>query len=418
MSEALRAGYKLTEVGVIPEDWEDLTVGAAIEFQGGSQPEKSVFSTQPRPGFVRLIQIRDYKSDRFEVFAPIVLLRRFCDENDIMIGRYGPPVFQILRGLSGAYNVALIKAIPCPDIDREFAFYFLKQDSLFEFIDKLSRRSSGQTGVDLSELRQYPLPLPPLPEQRAIAAALSDIDTLLTKLDTLIAKKRNIKQATMQQLLTGQIRLPGFSGEWEAKSFVEIFDYLPTATNARSDLSDVGDTYYVHYGDIHTRFHSHLDFRNQLPSMIWIKRCRNAALLKNGDWVMADASEDYDGIGKSIEISGIPDGVTAVAGLHTFLLREKKPTFAAGYKGHLGNLKSLHQQYLKVATGMKVFGVSKKALSNLTIQIPSIKEQAAISSILSDIDTELATLESRRDKTQAIKQGMMQELLTGRIRLI
>ena len=118
MSEALRAGYKLTEVGVIPEDWEDLTVGAAIEFQGGSQPEKSVFSTQPRPGFVRLIQIRDYKSDRFEVFAPIVLLRRFCDENDIMIGRYGPPVFQILRGLSGAYNVALIKAIPCPDISR------------------------------------------------------------------------------------------------------------------------------------------------------------------------------------------------------------------------------------------------------------------------------------------------------------
>ena len=281
-----------------------------------------------------------------------------------------------------------------------------------------SLQSAIPRKINLGPISYVKILIPPQSEQLAIATALSDIDALLAKLDTLITKKRNIKQATMQQLLTGQTRLPGFGGEWEVKSFGEIFDYLPTATNARSDLSDVGDTYYVHYGDIHTRFHSHLDFRNQLPSMIWIKRCRNAALLKNGDWVMADASEDYDGVGKSIEISGLPEGVKAVAGLHTFLLREKTPTFATGFKGHLGNLKSLHHQYLKVATGMKVFGVSKKALSNLTIQIPSIKEQTAISSILSDIYTELATLESRRDKTLALKQGMMQELLTGRIRLI
>jgi len=227
MTADIPAGYKLTEVGVIPGDWSESTIGGLIEFQGGSQPEKSVFSNTPRPGFVRLIQIRDYKSDKFEVFAPTALLRRFCDENDIMIGRYGPPVFQILRGLSGAYNVALIKAIPRTAIDREFAYYFLKQDSLFEFIDKLSRRSSGQTGVDLAELRQYPLPLPPLPEQRAIATALSDVDALLAKLDALIAKKRDLKQATMQQLLTGQTRLPDFSGEWEVKRLGDVADIDP-----------------------------------------------------------------------------------------------------------------------------------------------------------------------------------------------
>lgn len=259
---------------------------------------------------------------------------------------------------------------------------------------------------------------PPLPEQRAIAAALSDVDALLAKLDQLIAKKRDLKQAAMQQLLTGRWRLPGFSGEWERKTFGDIFDFLPTATNPRSDLSEAGDTFYIHYGDIHTRFHGHLDFTEQQPPKIFRERCSNAASLKNGDWIMADASEDFDGVGKSIEISGLQDGQDAIAGLHTFLLREKAPTFATGFKGHLGSLNSLHQEFLRVATGMKVFGVSKTALKDLLLPIPEPAEQAAIAAVLSDMDAEIAALEVRRDKTRALKQGMMQELLTGRIRLV
>lgn len=414
----MKPGYKQTEVGIIPEDWEERTVGELIEFQGGSQPDKSLFSATARPGHVRLIQIRDYKSDKFKVFAPAALMRRFCDDNDIMIGRYGPPVFQILRGLSGAYNVALIKAKPRDEIDRNFAFYFLKQESLFEFIDKLSRRSSGQTGVDLLELRAYPLPLPSLPEQRAIAEALSDVDGLLGALDRLIAKKRDLKQAAMQQLLTGQTRLPGFHGEWEVKTFGEVFDYLPTATNSRSDLNEAGDTYYIHYGDIHTRFHHHLDFGTTQPPRIKRSLCRNAALLRNGDWVMADASEDYDGVGKTIEVQGLKEDTGAIAGLHTFVLRERTPTYAPGFKGHLGNLKSLHEQFLRVATGLKVYGVSKTALKDLDLPVPPFTEQTAIAEVLSEMDAELTGLEQRREKTRAIKQGMMQELLTGRTRLI
>src|SRR5579863_5862668 len=102
----LRPGHKRTEAGIIPLDWLDSTVGELIEFEGGSQPDKSVFSATWKPGFVRLIQIRDYKTNRFETYIPAHLARRFCTEEDIMIGRYGPPIFQILRGLAGAYNVA------------------------------------------------------------------------------------------------------------------------------------------------------------------------------------------------------------------------------------------------------------------------------------------------------------------------
>ena len=133
---------------------------------------------------------------------------------------------------------------------------------------------------------------------------------------------------------------------------------------------------------------------------------------------MADASEDFEGIGKSVEVIGIDEGTVAVAGLHTFLLREKFPVFAQGFKGHLGNLKSLHQQFLQVATGMKVYGVSKTALKDLFLPVPPKAEQTAIAEILTDMDTEIAELEAELAKARAVKQGMMQQLLTGKIRLV
>ena len=264
-----------------------------------------------------------------------------------------------------------------------------------------------------------PIPIPPTKaEQEAIAEALSDADALIESLEQLIAKKRNLKQGALQELLTGEKRLPGFSGEWELKTFGETFTYHSTATNSRSDLSDAGDTYYIHYGDIHTRFHSHLNFRIDQPPRIERHRCGNATLLQNGDWIMVDASEDFAGVGKSIEILGLNEGVTSVAGLHTFLLREKSPTFAPGFKGHLGNLKSLHEQFLHVAAGMKVFSISKTALRDLTLSVPNREEQAAISSILTDMDAEIAALEAKLAKARQLKRGMMHNLLTGRIRLI
>jgi len=218
----VKPGYKQTEAGVIPEEWEATTIGAVTGFSGGSQPPRSTFRFTPTNGFIRLIQIRDYKTDDFATFIPESLARKRCTADDIMIGRYGPPIFQILRGLNGAYNVALIKCTLSTKIDREYFFNVLKQDNLFQLIESLSRRTSGQTGVEMSALKGFGLPLPPLPEQHVIAGALSDVDALIGTLDQLIGKKRDLKQAAMQQLLTGQTRLPGFHGEWEVKRLGDI----------------------------------------------------------------------------------------------------------------------------------------------------------------------------------------------------
>ena len=155
---------------------EKLTIEDVCKFVGGSQPPKSQFISQSREGYVRLIQIRDYKSDVFATYIPENSTNKFCDERDIMIGRYGPPIFQICRGIKGAYNVALLKAVPRENIDSNYLYYFLKQDSILRYVEGLSLRTGGQTGVDLVCLKEYPIALPKKTEQQKIVAVLSSLD--------------------------------------------------------------------------------------------------------------------------------------------------------------------------------------------------------------------------------------------------
>lgn len=154
-----------------------LRIEDVCDFVGGSQPPKADFIFEPREGYVRLIQTRDYKTDSFVTYIPENSTQKFCDEKDIMIGRYGPPIFQICRGLNGAYNVALLKAKPKNNIDREYLYYFLKQESVFQYVDKLSARTGGQTGVDLVSLNEYPIRLPEnIEDQKKLVAILYAID--------------------------------------------------------------------------------------------------------------------------------------------------------------------------------------------------------------------------------------------------
>lgn len=217
---------------------------------------------------------------------------------------------------------------------------------------------------------------------------------------------------------TRQTEIGEIPKHWDLVSFGEVFEFLPTATNARADLSRDGDTYYIHYGDIHTRLHEHLNFQINKPPRIPREKCRNAAFLRTGDWIMADASEDFEGVGKSIEVIGLAENEKAVSGLHTFLLREKKPTFAPGFKGYLGGANFLRRQYLRVMTGMKVYGVSKSALRNLLLPVPPIDEQTAMVEILDDMNAQISALDAKVEKARQVKRGSMQELLMGRVRLV
>jgi type I restriction enzyme S subunit len=189
-----------TSIGSIPVGWQAKQLGDVVEFLGGTQPPASVFEFAPSPTNVRLIQIRDYKSDEFATYIPLALAKKFCSADDVMIGRYGPPVFQILRGLEGAYNVALIKAKPKDGLEKGYLYHYLKEQALLQLIEGLSRRSSGQSGVDMDKLKAYPIPLPPLETQQRLSRLFdsmeSSLESIRSRLSALIPLREQILSAT------------------------------------------------------------------------------------------------------------------------------------------------------------------------------------------------------------------------------
>ena len=204
--------------------------------------------------------------------------------------------------------------------------------------------------------------------------------------------------------------------DWYVFTVGELFDFLRTASNSRADLGDSGIVAYVHYGDLHIRFNHFIDFSRDNVPRLMAGESVTAARLLDGDLIVADASEDEAGVGKSVEVRNL--GTTeAVSGLHTLLLRSKNRRVQDGYRGYLLENEPVKVQLRRLATGLKVFGISKQALRDVRIPLPSPAEQRAIAEALSDVDGMLATLEALIAKKRAIKRAAMQQLLTGKTRM-
>ena len=160
-----------------PKGFPLLRIDDVVSFHGGSQPDKKFFEYEPTVDNVRLIQIRDYRTDRYKTYIPRSLAKRHCNPDDIMIGRYGPPIFQIFKGLEGAYNVAMMKAVPKMG-NREFIRAFLQQDCLRHYLEGFSKRTAGQDGIQMDKLKAYPFPYPPIELQDLFAAFVAKVDKL------------------------------------------------------------------------------------------------------------------------------------------------------------------------------------------------------------------------------------------------
>lgn len=193
-----------------PSHWQKSSLGTVCAFSGGSQPPKSEFSKTKKLGHVRLIQIRDYKSDNHVVYVNSKSVSKFCDETDVMIGRYGPPLFQILRGIEGAYNVALMKATPDQAIlSKEYLYMFLKNSSILSHIVKHSDRAAGQTGIKREVLEAYEICFPDLNEQSNVVSELSSLEQLSRQLEQTYERKLKelsaLKAALLHKAFSGQL---------------------------------------------------------------------------------------------------------------------------------------------------------------------------------------------------------------------
>jgi len=428
----VNAAYKESEVGMIPEDWQSTTVAEIASstrnaIVGGPFGSDLVSRDYVDRG-VPVIRGQNmgglWVSGNFVFVSPgkaDSLQANLARPGDIVFTQRGT-LGQVSLVPDGPYDRYLIsqsqmKLTANREVaDPRFLYYVFLSSRQQEII----RQNTIQTSlphINLGILRKIPVQLAPLPEQRAIADELGDVDALIRALDRLIAKKHDLKQAAMQQLLTGKTRLPGFRGKWKRYRFSELFQFLNTANHPRADLSLFGDVGYIHYGDVHTTASPFLDCTAADLPLIKCAKVLTIPPIQDGDVIMVDASEDYEGMGKSVEVRHV-SGRRIVAGLHTLLLRGNKELLADGFKGYLQFIPSVKASLVRLATGISVYGVSKRNVKSVEVMLPSIDEQSAIASVLSDMDAEIAALEQRRDKTRDLKQGMMQELLTGRTRLI
>lgn len=266
--------------------------------------------------------------------------------------------------------------------------------------------STGVPQLTAPQISNYLIPIPPKPEQRAIAQALSDVDGLLNALEALIAKKRAIKQAVMQQLLTGRTRLLEFSGAWEMKRLGDVSDIDPenftTNTNPNYkfnyiSLEQVDSGKLLGYSE---------EIFQTAPS-------RARRILRNGDVLMSTVRPNL--MAHFFFQDQIPNAVCSTG----FAVLRAKRNLSHPYFLFVQLFsKGVNDQITKILAGSNYPAINSRDVKLIEIPCPpQVSEQHAIASVLSDMDSEIAALEQRRDKTRAIKQGMMQELLTGRVRL-
>jgi type I restriction enzyme, S subunit len=419
----LKQGYKQTEIGVIPEDWEIHQLGEICQYQNGTSLEQFFNSEE---GF-SVISIGNYSPSGHYIDNKVYishqhkhLIQKFVlNENDLtmilndktskgtIIGR----VLLIEQDNQYVFNQRTMRLTPKENILSKYLYYVINSENIHETIVGLAKPGT-QIYVNTNDVTELRIPLPPtLREQQAIADALSDVDAELSALDALIAKKRDIKQGAMQDLLTGQTRLSGFGDgmgykqtevgvipeDWEVKPLGQHVSISSGQSPSRFELLDSGVPFFKV-----EQLNNSNKYQVDTPYFIQM-----------GSPIMA-GSLIFPKRGASILLNKIR------------IL--KQDSFMDTNLMTLTTTETLSNEYLyyallkielwRVADTTSIPQINNKHINPLLIPVPSISEQKAIANILSDLDDEITLWEYELTKIQTIKQGMMQELLTGKTRLV
>jgi type I restriction enzyme S subunit len=392
----VKPGYKQTEVGVIPEGWQVKSLGSLTSLLTNGFVGTVTNAYVESDDGVLYIQGYNVEENGFNFHGIKRVSKTFHARNSKSCLQAGD-LLTIQTGDIGVTTVvppelsgANCHALVISRFDKResdpgyYCQYFNSERGRVAF--KEIETGSTMKHLNVGDMTRLLLPVPPVGEQHAIAVALSDVDALIAKLDQLIAKKRDLKQAAMQELLTGRKRLPGFKGEWEEKRLEDVVRIT------KGQLITEGDA---------------------IPGSIpVIAGGRKPAYFHN----------KANRTGKTVTISASG----ASAGYVTFF---DEPIFASdcstisedsnySIEFVYFQLHGKQAVIFRTQTGGAQPHVHAADINPIEVFWPNIHEQTAIATVLSNMDTELVALEQRRDKTRALKQGMMQELLTGRIRLV
>ena len=408
-------GYKRTEVGVIPEDWIVRSLqsclrlapnyginGAAVAFDDGL------------PTYLRITDISE--DNRFRP-SPRVSVRHphmyafFLRKGDLVFARTGASV-----GKSYLYTTDdgplvfagfLIRVSPNPEhLNPTFLSYCVQSKRYWDWVATMSIRS-GQPGINGREYGAFRLPLPGPCEQRAIAKALSDVDGLLRTVEALINKKRAIKQAAMQQLLTGNTRLPGFSGEWEMKRIDDFTDCTAGGTPSTLISEYWGGTIrWMNSGELNNKTVHDVE-----------GRITERGLRESSTKTVPPRCVLIGLAGQGKTRGTVAINMVELCTNQSIAAIYPNKSFVPEYLYY--NLDARYEELRGMSTGDGGRGgLNLQIIMSIAVPFPHVDEQHAIATVLSDMDAEIAALEANLSKAHQIKQGMMQQLLTGRVRLV
>jgi type I restriction enzyme S subunit len=390
----MKRGYKQSEVGVIPEEWEVRKIDSLC----GTITTGKLDANAMRPdGPYRFYTCAKdfYQIDKFAFDCEALLI----SGNGAHVG-----YIHYYQGKFNAYQRTYVLFGFRDDI--KFIEHYLSDN--FKKRIEVEVKAGGTPYITRPTIAETALPIPPLPEQRAIAEALSDVDGLLGGLDRLIAKKRDLKQAAMQQLLTGQTRLPGFHGEWEVKRLKAIVQTPVTdGPHLTPQFFDDGIPFLSVNNLVGNRIDlKDLRFISQQDHELFSRKCKP----RKDDILLGKAAS----VGKVaiVELDcefniWSPIALVRVSSDH-----------AARFIYYQLQSADLTGQITLLTNSSSQGNIGMGDIEKLTLKLPPLPEQTAIATILSDMDADLTALEQRREKTRALKQAMMQELLTGKTRLL
>jgi len=400
----LKKGVKQTEVEAIPVDWDILPVSSLGEIKRGAGSQYIKYKTT---GGVRLIRINDFFQENPVFVEPTDEIMRFSiHENDILFAGTGASAGASYLpknewvGLPHSYNAPRIRVNE--NCCKRYLLYslqsnYVRKQQIAWFV------GNAQPFLDTKAISSFSIAVPPLPEQKAIVEVLGDVDAYIESLEQLIEKKRQIKEGAIQELLTGNRRLTGFFEEWETQTISEIFT-ISTGVSKSLYIEDGGKYWIVDMGSV-TR-----------DGKLVVTKSTNYAddFLSKGDLVMP---KDDIGGGNIIGKVGFIDcDGKYILGDHIYCLSSNNVN--SRFFSYLINSYTINRKLREKVAGSAQLGLSRKSVEKQEITFPPLTEQNAIDEVLSVLDEEITQLEIKLSKTKQIKHGMMQELLTGKIRLI
>jgi type I restriction enzyme S subunit len=387
----IKQGYKQTDIGVIPEDWEVKTIGETLIIRHG-RDQKAVVTIDGKYPILGTGGLMGY-ANRF-----------LYNQDSVLIGR------------KGTINKPMFMNKPFWTVDTLF-YSEIKKGHLakfiyykFQMIDWYAyNEASGVPSLNAKTIESIDISIPKnFTEQTAIATALSDTDALIAALDKKIAKKQQIKQGAMQQLLTGKKRLPGFCGEWAFIKLGSVTDISRGGSPRPIEnylTNDVNGVNWIKIGDVGVN----AKFIESTEEKIIQEGVSRSRFVKKGDFLLSNSMSF--GRPYILKVDGcIHDG--------WLVIQNYQETFNTDYLYYMLGFESTLTQYKSVAAGSSVLNLNKQIVSNVLIFCPQKDEQTAIAQILTDMDNEIAQLEKERDKYKEMKAGMMQVLLTGKVRLV